>query len=157
MDRAQDVQARPQSHLDRVRLQRKQQSCRHRQGDLFPQRRRLPDAVAQGATATRSEIFRQVRSVPRSTTTHRYRGRTVMLERSLIGTFTFAAVLMTAVAAASAQDMSKYPDWSGVWRGDHGFQWDPTKRPGLAQQAPLTPEYQKIFEDSVKGQQEGSQ
>ena len=59
--------------------------------------------------------------------------------------------------SSQAQDLSKYPDWSGIWRGDHGFQWDPTKRPGLAQQAPLTPAYQKIFEDSLKGQEEGSQ
>jgi hypothetical protein len=67
------------------------------------------------------------------------------------------ATLAATTISAPAQDMSKYPDWSGIWRGDHGFQWDPTKRPGLPQQAPLTPEYQKIFEDSLKGQEDGSQ
>src|SRR5438094_4119187 len=83
--------------------------------------------------------------------------RTGMLDRILIGTFALLAALALTIASATAQDLSKYPDWSGIWRGDHGFQWDPTKRPGIAQQAPLTPEYQKIFEDSLKGQEEGSQ
>jgi len=80
-----------------------------------------------------------------------------MLERTSIWTFALMATLAAAIVSAPAQDMSKYPDWSGIWRGDHGFQWDPTKRPGLPQQAPLTPEYQKIFEDSLKGQEDGSQ
>ena len=80
-----------------------------------------------------------------------------MLDRILIGTFALLAALALTIASAAAQDLSKYPEWSGIWRGDHGFQWDPTKRPGLAQQAPLTPEYQKIFEDSLRGQEEGSQ
>jgi hypothetical protein len=80
-----------------------------------------------------------------------------MLDRILIGTFALLATLALTIVGAAAQDLSKYPDWSGIWRGDHGFQWDPTKRPGLPQQAPLTPEYQKIFEDSLKGQEEGSQ
>ena len=80
-----------------------------------------------------------------------------MLNPSLIGIFALTATLAASIAGAAAQDLSKYPDWSGIWRGDHGFQWDPTKRPGLPQQAPLTPEYQKIFEDSLKGQEDGSQ
>ena len=80
-----------------------------------------------------------------------------MFNRSLLRTFALTAMLAASIAGAAAQDLSKYPDWSGIWRGDHGFQWDPTKRPGLPQQAPLTPEYQKIFEDSLKGQEEGSQ
>ena len=80
-----------------------------------------------------------------------------MLNPSLLGPFVLMAALATTITAAPSQELSKYPDWSGIWRGDHGFQWDPTKRPGLPQQAPLTPEYQKIFEDSLKGQEEGSQ
>ena len=78
-----------------------------------------------------------------------------MLDRILIGTFALLAALALTIASAAAQDLSKYPDWSGIWRGDHGFQWDPTKRPGLAQQAPLTPEYQKIFEASLADQEAG--
>ena len=47
-------------------------------------------------------------------------------------------------------------DQCATQQGDHGQpRGDPA--PGLAQQAPLTPEYQKIFEDSVKGQEDGSQ
>jgi hypothetical protein len=80
-----------------------------------------------------------------------------MFDRSTFGTLALVIITGALLATASAQDMSKYPDWSGIWRGDHGFQWDPTKRPGLPQQAPLTPEYQKIFEDSLKGQEDGSQ
>ena len=62
-----------------------------------------------------------------------------------------AAALLTA-AAAHAQDGSKYPDWSGQWRRPANVApaWDPTKPPGLGQQAPLTPEYQAIFEATLK-------
>ena len=62
-----------------------------------------------------------------------------------------AAALLTA-AAAHAQDASKYPDWSGQWRRPANVApaWDPTKPPGLGQQAPLTPEYQAIFEATLK-------
>ena len=59
---------------------------------------------------------------------------------------TFAATALLTVA--QAQDASKYPDWSGQWRRPANVapSWDPTKPPGLGQQAPLTPEYQKLFE-----------
>ncbi len=62
-----------------------------------------------------------------------------------------AAALMTAVTA-HAQDVSKYPAWSGQWRRPDGVSpaWDPTKPPGLGQQAPLTTEYQAIFESILK-------
>jgi len=80
-----------------------------------------------------------------------------MLDRGSIGAVALAAALLTAVAGAHAQDMAKYPDWSGQWKGLHGPQWDPSKRPGLAQQPPLTPEYQAIFEASIKDQAAGGQ
>jgi hypothetical protein len=68
-----------------------------------------------------------------------------------------AGLLITAVAAASAQDVSKYPDWSGQWRRPSSVApaWDPTKPPGLGQQAPLTPEYQAIFEATLKDRATG--
>ena len=52
------------------------------------------------------------------------------------------------MAPAHAQDMSKFPDWSGQWKKPNGVgnQWDLSKPPGRAQQAPLTPEYQAIYE-----------
>src|SRR5215813_5704470 len=75
--------------------------------------------------------------------------------RLLIGTAVFAATLATA----SAQDASKFPDWSGQWKRPPGagIQWDQTKRPGLDQKPPLTPEYQAIFEASIADQAEGGQ
>ena len=45
--------------------------------------------------------------------------------------------IATAAAPALAQDVSKYPDWSGQWKRPPGagIQWDQTKRPGLDQRA----------------------
>ena len=70
-----------------------------------------------------------------------------------------AAALIVANAAASAHDESKYPDWSGQWRRPQGvgIQWDPSKPLGPTQQAPLTPEYQKVFEASLADQAAGGQ
>lgn len=76
-----------------------------------------------------------------------------------------AAVVAAAAFGASpihAQmfDLSKYPDWSGQWRRvpDGGPpRYDPGKKGGLAQEAPLKPEYQKMLEASLKDQQEGGQ
>jgi hypothetical protein len=72
-----------------------------------------------------------------------------------------AALLMTSLAALAFDD-AKYPDLSGQWvavrlgvRGQPAF--DPTKPWGLGQQAPLTPEYQKILEQSVADQAKGTQ
>jgi hypothetical protein len=66
-----------------------------------------------------------------------------------------AAVTLFAFAAvpfSAAQDASKFPDWSGQWRRPPGLaaSWDPTRPPGPGQQAPLTPEYQAIFEEVLK-------
>jgi hypothetical protein len=68
--------------------------------------------------------------------------------RSLI----IALTALLTMIAARAQDMSKFPDWSGQWRRPANVApaWDPTKPPGLGQQAPLTPEYQAIFEATLK-------
>ena len=72
----------------------------------------------------------------------------IMLVRSLIGAIAAMAVLATAVVGAHAQDLSKYPDWSGQWKRPPGVNgnWDPSKPAGPGQAAPLTPEYQKIFD-----------
>jgi hypothetical protein len=63
----------------------------------------------------------------------------------LFGSLTLAAML-AAPFSAQAQDASKYPDWSGQWTRASGAQWDPTKPPGKGQQAPLTAEYQAVFD-----------
>jgi hypothetical protein len=68
-----------------------------------------------------------------------------MLYRSQIGAITLTGVLAWATAAL-AFDESKYPDFSGQWRRPPGvgIQWDPSKRFGLDQKPPLTPEYQAV-------------
>ena len=69
------------------------------------------------------------------------------------------AVLALPVLDATAHDESKYPDWSGQWRRPRGLatQWDQDKPAGVAQQAPLKPEYQKMLESSIADQAAGGQ
>src|SRR6516162_4559842 len=73
--------------------------------------------------------------------------------------FALASALMT-VGAAQAAEATKYPDWKGQWsrfaiplptQPSH----DQTRPWGRGQQAPLTPEYQKILEDSIADQAAG--
>jgi hypothetical protein len=66
-----------------------------------------------------------------------------------------AALLVTAPARAF--DDQKYPDLNGQWsRPDPRAQWDPSKPRGLEQQAPLTAEYQAIFERNLAELHSGS-
>ena len=57
----------------------------------------------------------------------------------------------------------KYPNWKGQWDtvnprlGGQSVKYDPTKAFGRAQEAPLTPEYQKIHEESMADQAKGGQ
>jgi len=69
------------------------------------------------------------------------------------------AALLVFIAGAVAFDQSKYPDWSGQWKRPRGVatQWDQTKPSGLAQQAPLTAEFQTKLEASIKDQATGGQ
>ncbi|MEA2904932.1 MAG: hypothetical protein QOI12_2319 [Alphaproteobacteria bacterium] len=60
-------------------------------------------------------------------------------------------------ANAGAFDESKYPDFAGQWARTGGVQWDPTKPRGAAQQAPLTAEYQAIYEANLVDQAKGGQ
>ena len=70
-------------------------------------------------------------------------------------------VLMAMVDGARAADDASYPNWKGQWLavnppfGDQIIKFDPTKRSGPSQQAPLTPEYQKVLEDSMTDQAKG--
>jgi len=80
-----------------------------------------------------------------------------MRRRSAIGSVAVAAALGLAMTAAKAHDESKYPDWKGQWIRMGGIQWDPTKALGRAEQAPLTPEYQDIFEAGLASQKAGGQ
>jgi hypothetical protein len=80
--------------------------------------------------------------------TMRYRGSAWALA--------FAAALAITASARAADD-AQYPDWSGAWiripvklptQPSH----DQTKPWGRGQEAPLTPEYQKVLEDSIADQ-----
>jgi hypothetical protein len=96
--------------------------------------------------------------------------------RKSIAAMTMAAAVMTVIGNLRAADRASYPDWSGSWArwtppnstrdaGNGGTlltaggqpSFDQTKPWGLGQQAPLTPEYQKVLEDSIADQIKGGQ
>lgn len=74
-----------------------------------------------------------------------------------IGAAALGATFCILIGSAMAGDEEKYPNWRGQWYRSVGTPWDPTKRGGLAQQAPLTPEYQAIYEATLAQQRTGSQ
>jgi hypothetical protein len=78
--------------------------------------------------------------------------------RRSIGAIALAATLIAAAADIQAFDETKYPDWSGQWRRPAGVgnQWD-TSRPPRKGLAPLTPEYQTIYEANLADQAAGGQ
>jgi hypothetical protein len=74
------------------------------------------------------------------------------------GAIAVAAAVSIGIAGARADETAKYPDLSGQWsRASAGAQWDPAKPGGLRQQAPLTPEYQAIFEANLKSLASGNE
>jgi hypothetical protein len=83
-----------------------------------------------------------------------------MQSRSLTALFTSMVALPAALCLTPAETMAwndaSYPDLKGQWRpiGDPR-RFDPSKDPGLAQQAPLTPEYQALFEANLRDQAAG--
>jgi hypothetical protein len=100
----------------------------------------------------------------------RLAGEEIMRENGAIGALTGLTVLVavniaavvSSIGTARAFDDAQYPDFSGEWLGvrppiggQPGF--DPYKLWGLGQQAPLTPEYQKVLEASVADQAAGGQ
>jgi hypothetical protein len=91
-------------------------------------------------------------------------GRIIMWERCVSGAVAaaLACALTLTLDGARADDASKYPNWKGRWNtiltlglGGQRIKFDPTKPWGPGQQAPLTPEYQKILEDSMADQAQG--
>lgn len=66
-----------------------------------------------------------------------------------------AMAWVAAVTGVRAFDETRYPDWRGQWSAPLAYQfgtnpsWDQTKAQGLAQEAPLTPEYQALHESSL--------
>jgi hypothetical protein len=82
-----------------------------------------------------------------------------MHHRSPIRVMAQAVALLATLSSAQAADDAKYPSLKGQWdrfmvRGANG-QFDQTKPIGRGQQAPLTPEYQAIFEASLADQATG--
>src|SRR5882724_2508445 len=77
------------------------------------------------------------------------------------GAIALAAVLTMTAGGVTAADDAKYPDWKGKWDvinprlGGQAIKFDPTKAWGPAQQAPLTPEYQRVHADSMADQARG--
>ena len=99
-----------------------------------------------------------------------------MLYQSSVGAIALAVMLWSPTADAQIFDYGKYPDFTGQWirwgpsgpdlkgplvrRGPTGFngaRFDPAKPNGVGQEAPLTLEYQAIFEAGQKEQSEGGQ
>jgi len=73
-----------------------------------------------------------------------------MLHGRSIAAIVLVAALLRTIAPGQAFDESRYPDLNGQWSRAHlRSQWDPSKPRGLQQQAPLTAEYQAIFEANL--------
>src|SRR5260370_42276120 len=83
-----------------------------------------------------------------------------MLDR---GAMVLAAMLCAAAGGAWAFDDAKYPDLKGQWIGVRGTagggqpSFDPVKRWGTTQDAPLTPEYEAMFKANLEDQRDGVQ
>ena len=84
-----------------------------------------------------------------------------MFYRSLIGAIALVAVPCVTIVDAQALDDAKYPDLKGQWVRAEGAagqgRFDPTKPPGRGQEAPLTAEYQAIYEANLADQAAGGQ
>ena len=103
-----------------------------------------------------------------------------MICRHWLGALALAAALWPLAAQAQLSnqvfDYGKYPDLRGQWvrygpsgpdlkgplirlgpAGTFRTRFDPSKPPAAGQEAPLTPEYQAIFEANLKDQAEGGQ
>jgi hypothetical protein len=74
-----------------------------------------------------------------------------MLERSSIGAIALATALLLSTAGAWPED-AKYPDLRGQWLRNGAVQWDPSKPPARGQQAPLTAEYQAVYDAALTEQ-----
>ena len=81
--------------------------------------------------------------------------------RNSIGGAALVAMLLATLEGAAAFDDAKYPDLRGQWTraavpgGAGQPSFDPSKPSGRGQQAPLTPEYQAIFEANLADQAAG--
>jgi hypothetical protein len=85
-----------------------------------------------------------------------------MLFRSTFATLVFATALTTIADSARTQE-KKFPQWKGEWTTvvprlpGQQLRFDPSKPYGRGQQAPLTEEYNKIWEENLVEQAQGGQ
>ena len=75
-----------------------------------------------------------------------------MLHKSLFGMLAATAALVLAPCGARAFDETKYPDLKGQWERVGAPRW---VAPG--QKAPLTPEYQAVYDANLADQAAGRQ
>src|SRR5437588_11335895 len=86
-----------------------------------------------------------------------------MVGRRTVETLALVAMLMVATASGAQAQEKKYPDWKGEWNvaaprlPGQQLRFDPSKPFGKGQEAPLTPEYQKIHEDNMVEVAQGRQ
>jgi hypothetical protein len=80
-----------------------------------------------------------------------------MRYRSSVVSIALAAALCVTIADARAFDDALHPDWTGSWARLGAANWDSEKPRGVGQQAPLTPEYQALYEASLADQNRGGQ
>jgi hypothetical protein len=77
-----------------------------------------------------------------------------MVYRRTFEVLALATVLMVTVGAAQAED-KQYPNWKGEWTTviprlpGQQLRFDPNKPFGASQEAPLTEEYKKIYQENL--------
>jgi hypothetical protein len=79
-----------------------------------------------------------------------------MPEASPIGAIALATALLMSTSGAWPED-AKYPELRGQWLRSGPVQWDTSKPPARGQQAPLTAEYQAIYDAALAEQAAGGQ
>jgi hypothetical protein len=86
----------------------------------------------------------------------------IMFYRSTFEVLAMATVLIATLGSAQAQE-KKYPNWKGEWNAvtprmpGQQLRFDPNKPYAAGQEAPLTEEYRKIWEENLVEQEKGGQ
>ncbi len=81
-----------------------------------------------------------------------------MLKRKWVGYIVLGCAICITTSPSRAWDDAQYPDFKGQWRSIGGpGRYDISKPAGRGQQAPLTAEYQALFEANLIDQANGGQ
>jgi hypothetical protein len=87
----------------------------------------------------------------------------IMWSRRSVEMLALATVLMVTVASEAWAQDKKYPNWRGEWNAafprlpGQQLRFDPNKPFGKGQEAPLTEEYKKIYQDNLAEIAKGGQ